>query len=103
MVQCVVYLFKCNLCDTGYVGYTKGHLYMHIESYSQKASSIYKYYCKEHNTITGINPKIFLVHFIVIRKCKNKFECLVNEMLCIQDHKPALNVQLYSLPTKVFK
>ena len=26
--QCVVYQFKCNLCDTGsYVGYTRGHLY----------------------------------------------------------------------------
>ena len=25
--QCVVYLFKCDLCDAGYVGYTKGHLH----------------------------------------------------------------------------
>jgi len=23
--QCIVYLFKCDLCDAGYVGYTKGH------------------------------------------------------------------------------
>ena len=27
----------------------------------------------------------------------NKFDCLVNEMLCIRDLKPALNVQSDSL------
>ena len=25
--QCVVYLFKCDLCDVDYVGYTYRHLY----------------------------------------------------------------------------
>ena len=24
--QCVVYSFQCDLCDAGYVGYTRGHL-----------------------------------------------------------------------------
>ena len=36
--QCVVYLFKCDLCDAGYVGYTKGHLYTRVEGHRQKAS-----------------------------------------------------------------
>ena len=41
-------------------------------------------------------------HFNVIKKCTNKFDCLVNEMLCIQYLKPALNVQSDSLRAKVF-
>ena len=28
--QCFVYLFKCDLCDAGYVGYTKGHLHKRV-------------------------------------------------------------------------
>ena len=94
------YVFKCDLCDTGYVGYTKGYLHTRDESHCQKASSIYKHYSKEHNTAV---PKNFLARFNVIRKCTNKFDCLVNEMLCIQDLKPALNVQSDSLRAKVFK
>ena len=46
--QCVVYLFKCDLCDSGYVGYTKGHLHVRVEGHRQKASSICKHYYKEH-------------------------------------------------------
>ena len=97
--QCVVYFFKCDLCDAGYVGYTKGHLYKRVEGHRQKASSIYKHYSNEHNTAILDN---FLARFNVIKKCTNKFDCLVNEMLCIQDLKPTLNVQSDSLRAKVF-
>ena len=38
--QCVVYFFKCDLCDVGYVGYTKSHLHTRVEGHRQKASSI---------------------------------------------------------------
>ena len=78
--QCVVYLF--------------------IEGHRQKASSICKHYYKEHNTAV---PNNFLTRFTVIKKCMNKFDCLVNEMLCIQELKPTLNVQSDSLRAKVFK
>ena len=98
--QCVVYLFKCDLCDSGYVGYTKGHLHTRVEGHRQKASSICKHYYKEHNTAV---PNNFLARFNVIKKCMNKFDCLVNEMLCIQELKPTLNVQSDSLRAKVFK
>ena len=104
--QCVVYLFKCDLCDADYVGYTKGHLHTRVEGHRQKASSIYRHYCKEHNiiakNITLLFPNNFLARFNVIKKCTNKFDCLVNEMLCIQYLKPALNVQSDSLRAKVF-
>ena len=98
--QCVVYFFKCDLCDAGYVGYTKGHLHTRVEGHRQKASSICKHYYKEHNTAV---PNNFLARFTVIKKCMNKFDCLVNEMLCIQELKPTLNVQSDSLHGKVFK
>ena len=97
--QCVVYLFKCEMCDAGYVGYTKGYLHTRVEGHRQKASSIYRHYCKEHNTAV---PNNFLASFNVIKKCTSKFDCLVNEMLCIQYLKPALNVQSDSLRAKVF-
>ena len=29
--QCIVYEFKCNLCDAGYVGYTRVHLHECVE------------------------------------------------------------------------
>ena len=53
--QCVVYLFKCDLCNAGYGGYTKGHLHTRVERHRQKASSIYRHYCKEHNTAVPNN------------------------------------------------
>ena len=44
----------------------------------------------------------FSARLNVIKNCTNKFDCLVNEMLCIQDLKPTLNVQSDSLRAKVF-
>ncbi len=33
--QCVVYLFKCDLCDADYVGYTCRHLHQRIDEHMQ--------------------------------------------------------------------
>ena len=68
-----------------------------VEGHRQTASSIYKHYSNEHNTAI---PNNFSARFNAIKKCTNKFDCLVNnEMLCIQDLKPTLNVQSDSLIT----
>ena len=40
--QCVVYKFQCNLCDAGYVGYTRGHLHERVDGHKLKSSSICK-------------------------------------------------------------
>ena len=40
--------------------------------------------------------------FEVLKKCKNKFDCLVFEMLFIRTLKPSLNVQSDSIRAKVF-
>ena len=48
--QCLVYEFKCTLCDAGYVGYTRGHLHERVEGHTRKSSSIFKHYNLEHNS-----------------------------------------------------
>ena len=42
--QCVVYQFKCKLCDTwSYVGYTRGHLYARVDGHKSTSSSVRKH------------------------------------------------------------
>lgn len=42
--QRVVYRFQCDLCDAGYVGYTRLHLNVGVDAYKQRSSSVYKHY-----------------------------------------------------------
>ena len=96
--QCVVYGFQCDLCDAGYVGYTRGHLHNRVKGHKQQSSAIAKHYKNMHGTM----PQDLLKRFQVLKKCKNKFDCLVNEMLFIRALKPNLNVQSDSIRAKVF-
>ena len=71
---------KCNLCDTGsYVGYTRGQLYARVDGHKSTSSSVRKHYDNDH---MGAVPEDLLSCFKVLKKCMNKFDCLVNEMLC---------------------
>ena len=79
--QCVVYKFQCNLCDAGYVGYTRGHLHERVDGHKQKSSSICKHYFGDHNSNV---PPCFSEQFHVLTKCTNKFDCLIKEMLFIK-------------------
>ena len=94
-----VYEFKCNLCDAGYVGYTRGHLHERVEGHTRKPSSIYKHYNLQHNSEM---PERFIEQFHTIAKCSGKFDCLVKGMLYIRMRKPTLNVQTDSIRAKVF-
>ena len=79
--QRVVYRFQCDLCDAGYVGYTRGHLHTRLDGHiKQKTSTVYKHYHKQQSEV----PKDLLKRFSVPKKCSNKFDCLVNEMLFIR-------------------
>ena len=53
-------------------------------------------------TKNGKVPEDLLKHFDVLKKCKNKFDCLVYKMLFIRELKPILNVQSDSIRAKVF-
>ena len=96
--QCIVYEFKSNLCDAGYVGYTPGHLHERLEGHTRKSSLIYKHYNLQHNSDM---PERFIELIHIIEKCSGKCYCLVKEMLYIRMRKPTLNVQTDSIRVKV--
>ena len=52
--------------------------------------------------VHGTMPQDLLTRFEVLKKCRNKFDCLVYEMLFIRTLKPNLNVQSESIRAKVF-
>ena len=84
--QCVVDSFQCDLCDAGYVqhvGYTRGHLHNRVKGHKQQSSAIDKHYKNVHGTI----PQDLLKRLEVLNKCRNKFDCLVYEMLFIKASK----------------
>jgi len=58
--------------------------------------------CKHYHDQQGEVPKDLLKRFSILKKCRKKFDCLVNEMLFIRDLKPTLNVQSDSICAKVF-
>ena len=94
--QCVVYKFACDLCDADYVGYTARHLHQRIAE--DKYSSIGKHLLEAHGDKNLLNEG----QFRVLKKCHGKFDCLVYEMLFIQELKPSLNTQSDSISAKLF-
>ena len=96
--QCLVYKFKCDLCDAGYVGFTRRHLHQRADEHKSSSSSIGKHFRDKHSLV----PKDLTKNFSVLMKCTNKFDCLVYEMFFINELKPTLNVQSDSIRAKVF-
>ena len=78
--QCVVYGFQCDNNNAGYEGYTRGHLHNCVKGHKQQSSAIAKHYKNMHRTM----PQGLLERFKVLKNCKNKFDCLVYEMLFIR-------------------
>ena len=68
--QSVVHRFQCDLCDAGYVGYTRGHVHKRMDGHKQKASLVYKDYREQHGEV----PKDLLRRFSILKKCRNKFD-----------------------------
>ena len=69
-----------------------------LNRFAQKGSSVNKHYHEQYSEV----PKDLLRRFSVLKKCRKKFDCLMNEMLFIRDLNPTLNVQSDSIHTKVF-
>ena len=97
--QSLVYHFKCELCDAGYVGFTCRHLHQRVDEHQNPSSSIGKHFRKEHS----LAPKDLANNFLILKKCTTKFDCLIFEMSFIHELRPSLDVQSDSIRAKVFK
>ena len=66
--QCVVYNYKCDLCDAEYVGYTSRHLHQRIDEH--RYSAIGKHLKNDHGleTIGDLTN-----NFSVLKKCNGKY------------------------------
>ena len=71
---------------------------MHVTEHMKQSSSIGKHLINEHCIIS----KDLNRHFSFLKKCMNKFDCLVHEMLLIRELTPSLNVQSDSIQAKLF-
>ena len=75
--------------DARYVGYILRHLHQCAAEHTKQSSSIGKHLINEHCII----PKDLDRHFSVLKKCMNKFDYLVHEMVLIREMTPSLKVQ----------
>ena len=97
--QSLVYQFKCDLCDAGYVGFTRRHLHQRVDELRHTSSSISKHFCDKHSS----TPKDLTTNFTILEKCNSKFDFLIYEMFFINELRPSLNAQCDSVRAKVFK
>ena len=62
--QCVVYSYKCDLCDAGYVSYTRQHLHQRVEEHIDKRSAIYEIcLLNDFNLFLTPNLTLFVQNF----------------------------------------
>ena len=94
----VVYCFKCDLCDSNYVGYTTRHLFQRIANH--RYSAIGPGHLRDaHGNIGSVLNES---QFRVLKKCITKWDCPVYEMLYIRTIRPNLNTQSDSIRAKLF-
>ena len=93
--QCVVYNYKCDLCDAEYVGYTSRHLHQRIDE--QRYLAICKHLKNDHGleTIGDLTN-----NFSDLKKCNGKLDCLIYELFFIKKIRPCLNTQSDSIRAK---
>ena len=94
--QCVVYIFECDSCEANYVGYTCRHLHQRTDEHKRKGSAIHSHVTQNHQKPVSEND------FKVLKKCKDKYDCLVHEMLAIRRIKPTLNTMSDSIRSRLF-
>ena len=75
------------------VKFTRRQLHQRVGEHKNSSSSIGKHFRDKH----FLAPKDLTKNFSVLKKCTNKFDCLVYEMLFIHELRPTLNVQSDSI------
>ena len=74
--------------EMDYVGFTNRHRYQRVNKHASPRSSIAKHMKLQH----GVEKPSITDNFSVLKKCRNKLDCLIYEMLFIKELKPSLNV-----------
>jgi len=59
-----------------------------VDEHKNTSSSIGKFFHVKHSCV----PKDPTKNFTILKKCKNKFDCLIYEMFFINELRPSLNV-----------
>ena len=77
--QSVVLNFQCDLCDAGYVGYTRAHLHNRVKGCKQQSSAIAKHYKNAHGT-NPLDYRSFLP-FYVLKKFQVHFKNLTSKWI----------------------
>ena len=86
--QCIVYQFECDQCDAGYVRYTRGHLFVCVDGHRIEARPRQCINIMIIDTQAWFRMTFTIALLKVLKKCQNKFDCLVNEMLLIKQLRP---------------
>ena len=94
--QCVVYEYKRDLCDAGYMGYTCRHLFQRINEH--KHSVVGKHLLDVHN----LRNKNLRDQLTILKKCRRKLDCLIYGMLFIKNKKPTLYTQSDAIKANLF-
>lgn len=87
------------LCDMGCVGHTNQHLHQHIAEHHISKSSTKKHMQTQYGVVMSAS----LVDFSGLKKRRNKFDCLLYEMLFKKELEPSFIMQSDSTCTEVFK
>ena len=64
----------------------------------ERTNEIQKAEMDEH----GKDPEAIVSNFKILKKCQNKLDCLIFEMVFIRDLEPKLNKQCDSIRAKLF-
>jgi len=79
---------ECDLWDAGYAGFTCRHLHQCVDEGKYPSFSIGGHFRDSH----GLVPKDLMIskNLSTLKKCKNKFDCLIFEMFFVDELKPTL-------------
>lgn len=88
---------RCYVNHVGLIFTTNRQLLQGISEDTSSNSSMGKH-MKQH----GVKKPTVTDNFLFLKKCANKFECLVYETIFIQELKSSLKVQSDSIRAKLF-
>ena len=95
----VVYKFVCSQdANVAYIGYTNRTLKERVAEHRTSCTAVSNH-ASECSTCKSVG--ISIDNFQILKKCRNKFDTMIYEAMCIKRYNPVLNRQLVK-PGKSF-